>query len=146
MSTDSSFNSSTPSVKHAKETFDFVEDEHGNVHASFSTAPGRGYGKSTIPLEDMEGYINFMQKIIDGEIVLTEHESDDMIDIAKSTIKEKNGIVSFKTANGRGTKPTRILKKDMSRFIKFLKKSQREIEEYKSSQELMNDDCESYEN
>lgn len=118
----------TPSIKSIKESYEYNENENGEIEISFSSVPGRGYGKSSIKYSRLQEYINFLKKINDDSSSL--EESDDMIDIMKKTSKIKDGIISWKTSNGRGSKPTRILKKDLTRLIKFLKDSDLEIKEY----------------
>ena len=118
----------TPSIKSIKESYECNEDEDGDIEISFSSVPGRGYGKSSIKHSRLKEYINFLEEINEDPSSL--EISDDMIDIMKKTAKTKYGIISWKTSNGRGSKPTRILKKDLSRLIKFLKDSDVEIQEY----------------
>lgn len=117
-----------PSIKSIKESYEYNENEDGEIEISFSSVPGRGYGKSSIKHSRLQDYINFLKKINEDSSSL--EESDDMIDIMKKTSKIKDGIISWKTSNGRGSKPTRILQRDLGKLIKFLKDSDLEIKEY----------------
>ena len=118
-----------PSIENAKESVDYNENESGEVELSFSTMPGRGFGRSTIKHSKLEKYIELLESINENPSIL-DTPSDDMIDIMKKTAKVKDGIVSWKTSNGRGSKPTRIMKKDLGELIKFIQDSKNQIEEY----------------
>ena len=129
-----STNDKIPTATHARDTAEFIEDDDGNVYLSFSTTPGRGYGKSMIPINEIPSYISFLKKVMDDTTVVTKHDehSDDMLDVMKRTFQDKDGILSWKTSTGRGTKPTRILKSDGEKFVKFLKDANKEMVEYTS--------------
>ena len=123
----------TPSIKSIKESCEYNEDKNGDIEISFSSVPGRGYGKSSIKHSRLKEYIQFLEEVNNDSSSL--EQSDDMIDIMKKTVKTKDGIVSWKTSNGRGSKPTRVLKKDLSKFIKFIKDSDTQIKEYLEDEE-----------
>lgn len=118
-----------PSIKHAYDSVDYKENDAGEIELSFSTMPGRGFGKSTIQHNRLKDYIEFLEKINENPSSL-DLPNDDMIDIMKKTAKCSGGIVSWKTSNGRGSKPTRIMKKDLNKFIEFIKESKEQIEDY----------------
>ena len=133
MSTNDSASKSekSPSIDNIYESAEWNENSDGEIELSFSSMPGRGFGKSIINEKYLSQYIDFLKKIENNEISIEEVSSDDMIEVMKKTMKvDDNDVVSWKTSNGRGSKPTRVRKKDIKKFISFLKTSKSEMKEY----------------
>jgi protoporphyrinogen oxidase len=92
-----------------RQTLAVKPDDDGNIMASFTTNKGKGSGAQILPFgEFREAVAVLVDAVANG---IPEHKEDETLpasEVIKRTLTIEDGIISFRTKNGKGAKPARI--------------------------------------
>ena len=95
-------------VQVIRQTMSVSLDDNGNPNVTFATNRGKGSGSQTIPVEDFAEVASTLQEYAEAGIGEKEDENLSPAETIRRTIQVDNGIVSFRTRSGKGSKPAKI--------------------------------------
>ena len=91
------------------------KDDAGNDWFQYSPNSGKGTGAQSIPVQQMNDLLAFLESVVDGGIPANGMLS--AADVARATIAEEDGVYTFRTSSGKGSKPVHVKKADLAEFI-----------------------------
>ena len=104
-----------------KQTLSVKPDDDGNVVASFTTNRGKGSGAQVMPYQEFREAVAVLQDAVANGIPEIVEENDlPASEVIKRTIAVEDGVVSFRTKNGKGAKPARFSVDDFAAVVALL--------------------------
>ena len=94
-------------------------DDSGTPIVSFATNRGKGTGAQNIPVSEFREAVACLQEIADNGFEKESLEPS-VSDTIRSTISCDDGVVSFRTRSGKGSKPARISAESFSEVVSLL--------------------------
>ena len=91
-----------------RQTMSVALDDDGAPNVNFATNRGKGSGSQTIPVADYAEVVSTLQEISDAGIEDREEENLSPAETIRRTIRVEDGMVSFRTRSGKGSKPAKI--------------------------------------
>lgn len=94
------------------------KDDTGNDWFQFSPNAGKGTGAQTVLMTEMRDLLYFL-----GEVAGNGIPANGMLsaaDVARATISEEDGVYTFRTSSGKGSKPVHVKKADLAEFVDIL--------------------------
>jgi hypothetical protein len=85
-----------------------LDDDSGQPTVSFATNRGKGSGAQQISANDFDEYVAALEEVVDNG--LPEQVQWDMspADMVRDTIRNVDGMITFRVRNGKGSKPAKI--------------------------------------
>ena len=100
-------NSESP-IQTIRQTMSVAVDDDGTPNVNFATNRGKGSGSQTIPVADYAEVVSTLQEYSDAGIEGREEESLSPAETIRRTIRVEDGMISFRTRSGKGSKPAKI--------------------------------------
>ena len=91
-----------------KQTMSVRLDDDGTPVISFATNRGKGSGAQQIPVDDFDEYVSALEEVSDNGIQETPEFELSPADMVRDTIRNADGVISFRVRNGKGSKPAKI--------------------------------------
>ena len=91
-----------------RQTMSVALDDEGTPNVNFATNRGKGSGSQTIPVADYGEEASTLQEYADAGIEGREEENLSPAETIRRTIRVEDGMVSFRTRSGKGSKPAKI--------------------------------------
>ena len=95
-------------VQVIRQTMSVSVDDDGKANVNFATNRGKGSGSQTIPVADYSEVVSTLQEYADAGIEGREEENLSPAETIRRTIRVEDGMVSFRTRSGKGSKPAKI--------------------------------------
>ena len=84
-------------------------DDNGTPVVSFATNKGKGTGAQTMPVQEFREYVATLSEYAANPgLLVEEEESMSAAETVRRTIKVDNGVLSFRTRSGKGSKPAKF--------------------------------------
>jgi hypothetical protein len=94
------------------------KDDNGQDWFQFSPNAGKGTGAQTVLMGQMRELIEFLNEVsVDG---IPAGGMLSAADVARATIAEEDGIYTFRTSSGKGSKPVHVRKAELAEFVEIL--------------------------
>jgi hypothetical protein len=90
-------------------------DNDGREWFQYSPNAGKGTGAQSIPVGEVAALLLFLEEVADAGIPAGGALS--AVDVARATIAEEDGVYTFRTSSGKGSKPVHVRKADLANFI-----------------------------
>tara|TARA_R110001583_G_scaffold153585_1_gene305297 strand:+ start:1022 stop:1489 length:468 start_codon:yes stop_codon:yes gene_type:complete len=95
-------------VQTIRQTMSVSLSGEGTPLVSFATNRGKGSGAQAMPVADFAEVISVLQECSDNGIEEREEEHLSPADTIRRTIRLEDGVISFRTKSGKGSKPAKI--------------------------------------
>lgn len=95
-------------VQVIRQTMSVSVDDDGTSSVNFATNRGKGSGSQTIPVADYAEVVSTLQEYADAGIEGREEENLSPAETIRRTIRVEDGVISFRTRSGKGSKPAKI--------------------------------------
>ena len=95
-------------VQVIRQTMSVSLDDNGEAQVSFATNKGKGSGAQTIPVGDFAEVVSTLQEFAASGFEGKEEENISPAETIRRTIRLEDGVVSFRTRSGKGSKPAKI--------------------------------------
>lgn len=113
-------NLKTNAVDVVRRTIEVSDTEDGDVVVSFHTARGRGTSPVTLSVSDFDSVVDALTHYAENGVNRSE-DNRSPADMIHETISiDDDGVVSFRTRSGRGSRPTRIPVEEFSAVVSLL--------------------------
>ena len=100
-----------------KRTIEVSDTEDGTVVVSFHTSNGRGTAPVIVNASEFGSLVSTLAHYAKNGINDSKHSVSDMI---HETITVSDGLVSFRTSGGKGSRPTHITESEFSAVVALL--------------------------
>lgn len=95
-------------IQTVRHTMSVSLDDDGTPLVSFATNRGKGSGSQTIPVEDYAEVVSTLLHYAEAGIEERENELFSPAETIRRTIRSEDGMISFRTKSGKGSKPAKI--------------------------------------
>ena len=103
-----------------RQTMSVSLSEDGTPMVTFAMNRGKGSGAQSMPVAEFEDYIAVLEEVVESG--LPEKAADiSAADVVRSSIESKDGVISFRVRNGKGSKPAKVAKEDFAEVVDLLR-------------------------
>ncbi len=95
--------------------------EDGEAIVSFATNRGKGTGSTSMAASDFEEFVSTLEHYAQSGIEEAPSEDLSPAETVRATIRQSDGIVSFRVRGGKGAKPAKIPSGDFSEVVSLLR-------------------------
>ena len=122
-STVSLFSSNVPEdvINTVKRTMSVSRNEGGSVIVSFATNRGKGTGAQQLLVSEFDDYVATLEEIAEHGIEETPDSDLSPSEMVRDTIRNTDGVVSFRVRGGKGAKPARVPAGQFDEFVELLR-------------------------
>ena len=122
-STVSLFNSNVPEdvINTVKQTMSVSCDDNGTPVVSFATNRGKGTGAQQVPVSEFDNYVATLEEVAEYGIEETSEEDLSPSEMVRETIRNTDGVISFRVRSGKGAKPAKIPSDKFDEFVELLR-------------------------
>jgi hypothetical protein len=104
-----------------RQTLAVKPNDDGEIMVTFTTNRGKGSGSQVMPYQEFRAAVQvLMEAATQGIPENTQDENLPASEVIKRTIAVEDGIVSFRTKNGKGAKPARFSVDDFAAVADLL--------------------------
>jgi hypothetical protein len=103
-----------------RQTMSVSLDSDGTPFISFAMNRGKGTGAQSMPISEFEDYILALEEVVANGIP-EKASAETAADVVRASIQAKDGIVSFRVRNGKGSKPARVPTEDFAEVVDLLR-------------------------
>tara|TARA_B100000131_G_scaffold168442_1_gene162776 strand:+ start:4143 stop:4550 length:408 start_codon:yes stop_codon:yes gene_type:complete len=94
--------------------------EDGTPMVSFATNKGKGSGAQAMPVAEFREYVTTLQSIASEGIPEEEAVERSAAEMVRHTIKQSEGVISFRISGGKGSKPAKVNTDEFSEVVELL--------------------------
>ena len=103
-----------------KQTMSVSLNDDGTAVVSFATNRGKGSGAQTMPVSEFRDYVAALQEVAENGIPEQEEQHYTAAQMIQRTITNKDGIISFRVRDGKGSKPAKVPSAALSDVVSLL--------------------------
>jgi hypothetical protein len=111
-------NSESP-IQTVRSTMSVSIDDSGTPTVTFATNRGKGSGSQSIPVDEFREAVGALQELAERGFERDEVQPS-VADTIRSTASCEDGMVSFRTRSGKGSKPARISADSFAEVVSLL--------------------------
>jgi len=111
-----------------RQTMAVALDDDGESVITFATNRGKGSGAQTLPVGEFREYVETLEGYVKDGIPESEEELLSASETVRRTIKQQDGVISFRVRSGKGAKPAKLAADDFSEVIELLRSTVDSVE------------------
>ena len=82
--------------------------DDGTPMVSFAVNRGKGSGRQSMPVSEFADYVGALEDTLQAGISEESEEALSAADMVRRTIRQEEGVVSFRVRGGKGAKPAKL--------------------------------------
>jgi hypothetical protein len=94
--------------------------DDGTPMVSFAVNRGKGSGRQSMPVSEFADYVGALEDTLEAGISEESDEALSAADMVRRTIRQDDGIVSFRVRGGKGAKPAKLPVDSFSEVVDLL--------------------------
>jgi len=94
--------------------------DDGTPMVSFAVNRGKGSGRQSMPVSEFADYVGALEDALQAGISEESDEALSAADMVRRTIRQDEGIVSFRVRGGKGAKPAKLPVDSFSEVVDLL--------------------------
>jgi hypothetical protein len=94
--------------------------DDGTPMVSFAVNRGKGSGRQSMPVSEFADYVGALEDTLRAGISEESDEALSAADMVRRTIRQDEGIVSFRVRGGKGAKPAKLPVDSFSEVVDLL--------------------------
>jgi len=98
-----------------------ADDETGDISVSFATNRGKGSGAQKLSVGEFDDYVAALEEVVDNGIQEIYHDDLSPAEMVRDTIRNVDGMVTFRVRSGKGSKPAKIPAARFSEVVSLLR-------------------------
>jgi hypothetical protein len=98
-----------------------VRLDNGSTVVSFATNRGKGSGAQSLSVSEFDEYVSALEEIADNGIPESVEYDLCPADMVRETIRNTDGMITFRVRNGKGSKPAKIPADRFSEVVGLLR-------------------------
>jgi len=91
-----------------RQTMSVSVSDDGTPMVSFAVNRGKGSGSQTMPVSEFADYVGALEEALASGVSEDSVENLSAADMVRRTIRQEDGIVSFRVRGGKGAKPAKL--------------------------------------
>ena len=91
-----------------RQTMSVSVSDDGTPMVSFAVNRGKGSGSQTMPVAEFADYVGALEDALASGVSEDSEENLSAADMVRRTIRQEDGIVSFRVRGGKGAKPAKL--------------------------------------
>jgi hypothetical protein len=103
--------------------------DDGTPMVSFAVNRGKGSGRQSLPVSEFADYVGALEDALQAGISEESDEALSAADMVRRTIRQDEGIVSFRVRGGKGAKPAKLPVDSFSEVVDLLASTVDAVEE-----------------
>jgi len=103
--------------------------DDGTPMVSFAVNRGKGSGRQSLPVSEFADYVGALEDALETGISEESDETLSAADMVRRTIRQDEGIVSFRVRGGKGAKPAKLPVDSFSEVVDLLASTVDAVEE-----------------
>ena len=111
---------SESAVQVIRSTMSVSVDDDGQSIVSFATNRGKGSGAQSMPVDEFRDYVAALSDVAENGIPEQDEEQLSAAESLRRTIRNKDGVISFRVRSGKGAKPAKVNASDLSEVASLL--------------------------
>ena len=105
-------------------------NDDGEPVVSFATNRGKGSGAQILPVEEYRDYIETLESYVDDGIPeCAEQKLLSAAETVRRTIKQDDGVISFRVRSGKGAKPAKMPAAEFAEVVELLRGTLEAVEQ-----------------
>lgn len=100
----------------------FLADD-GTPMVSFAMNKGKGSGAQSMPVSEFRDYVGTLQSISMRGLPEEESVERSAAEMVRHTIKQEDGVISFRISSGKGSKPAKVSAGEFSSVVELLRET-----------------------
>jgi hypothetical protein len=108
-------------IQTIRQTMSVSTNDDGLPVVSFATNRGKGSGAQTMPVSEFADYVTALEEIASQGIPEASEVSLSAAESLRQTIKQEDGVISFRVRSGKGAKPAKVPAADLSEVATLLR-------------------------
>tara|TARA_B100000131_G_scaffold176957_1_gene170789 strand:- start:5579 stop:6052 length:474 start_codon:yes stop_codon:yes gene_type:complete len=104
-----------------KQTMSVGLNDEGEAIVSFATNRGKGSGAQSMRASDFPEYVDTLEGFVSDGIEELPEEDLSPAETVRSTIRQSDGMISFRVRSGKGAKPAKIPAGDFAEVVELLR-------------------------
>jgi hypothetical protein len=94
--------------------------DDGTPMVSFAVNRGKGSGRQSMPVSEFADYVGALEDTLQAGISEESEEALSAADMVRRTIRQDEGIVSFRVRGGKGAKPAKLAVDSFAEVVDLL--------------------------
>ena len=95
--------------------------DDGTPIVSFSVNRGKGSGGQSLPVSEFAEYIKVLEEVLESGIPEAAEVEMTAAEMVRHTIRNDDGMVSFRVRGGKGAKPAKVPASDLAEVVGLLR-------------------------
>ena len=104
-----------------KQTMSVKISEQGAAAVSFATNRGKGSGAQQIEVDDFDEYVAALEEVVHNGLPEEVSYNLSPAEMVRETIRNVDGMITFRVRNGKGSKPAKIPADRFSEVVGLLR-------------------------
>ncbi len=105
-----------------------VSLEDGTPMVSFATNKGKGSGAQVMPVAEFREYVDTLEHFASIGVERVELDNLSPAETVRQTIRQDDGIISFRVRSGKGSKPAKVSADEFSEVTGLLRSTLEAVE------------------
>ncbi len=98
-----------------------ADDETGDISVSFATNRGKGSGAQKLSVGEFDDYVAALEEVVENGIQEIYHDDLSPAEMVRDTIRNVDGMITFRVRSGKGSKPAKIPAARFSEVVSLLR-------------------------
>ena len=111
-----------------RQTMNVSLDDNGVAVVSFAVNRGKGTGSQVVPVAEFREYVSTLEGIIESGIPEDTDENLSAAEMVRRTIRQDEGVISFRVRGGKGAKPAKVGADDFAEVVELLRSTVEPVE------------------
>jgi hypothetical protein len=112
-----------------RQTMSVSLNDDGVPVVSFAVNRGKGSGSQVVPVAEFAEYISVLESVIESGLPEDNDEHLTAAEMVRRTIRQDEGVISFRVRGGKGAKPAKVAASDFAEVIELLRSTVDAVEQ-----------------
>jgi hypothetical protein len=104
-----------------RQTMSVSLNDDGIPVVSFAVNRGKGTGSQVVPVAEFAEYVSALEGILESGIPDEADEDISAAEMVRRTIRQDEGVISFRVRGGKGAKPAKVTADDFAEVVELLR-------------------------
>jgi len=112
-----------------RQTMSVSLNDDGIPVVSFAVNRGKGSGSQVVPVAEFAEYISVLESVVESGLPEDNDEHLTAAEMVRRTIRQDEGVISFRVRGGKGAKPAKVVASDFAEVIELLRSTVDAVEQ-----------------
>ena len=112
-----------------RQTMSVSLNDNGVPVISFAVNRGKGSGSQVMLVSEFADYISALEDVVESGIPEDNDEHLTAAEMVRRTIRQDEGVISFRVRGGKGAKPAKVSRDDFAEVVELLRSTVDAVEQ-----------------